>query len=205
MRSGAAFSERRFWCLCLCALGFSTTANAAIRYDVSDVLGSICFSVTMHIPDVKGEVILRMAWWNALYQIRDFSAHVQRVEAFAGEESAPIEKLDKQTWRVTGTGTIAIRYATYWDEGGPLATQLNGEHVFINPAMISMYVPERRSEAVELGMFDVPLEWQVASESLQMSEQMERARKFGLGLRVVGQLADAPIEAGRLRSLTCRG
>jgi predicted metalloprotease with PDZ domain len=193
-------------CLCLCALGVTSTAKAAIRYDVSlDHPGQHLFHVTMHIPDVKGEVIVQMAAWNALYQVRDFSAHVQRVEAFAGDESAPIEKLDKQTWRVTGTGTIAIRYATYWDEGGPFATQLNGEHAFINPAMILMYVPERRSEAVELGMFDVPLEWQVASESLQRSEQMDRARKFGLGAPSYDQLADAPIEAGKFEEFDVPG
>jgi len=50
------------------------------------------FHVTMTIPDVTGEVIVQMPAWNALYQIRDFSHHVQQVEAFAGSEMAPVEK-----------------------------------------------------------------------------------------------------------------
>ena len=90
----------------------------------------------MTIPDVTGEVIVQMPAWNALYQIRDFSSHVQQVEASAGSQKAFIEKVDKQTWRIKGTGTIKVSYAAYWDEVGPFASQLNAEHAFINPAMI---------------------------------------------------------------------
>ena len=71
------------------------------------------------------------------------------------------EKLDKQTWRVTAHGTVTIRYATYWDEAGPFATQLNGEHAFINPAMILMYVPERASEGVRWCLQDLSAGWTV--------------------------------------------
>src|SRR5258708_16928866 len=104
----------------------------------------------MIIPDVTGEVTVRMAAWNALYQVRDFSSHGQQVEAFAGSEKAFIEKVDKETWRIKGTGSIKITYAAYWDEPGPFATQLNTEHAFINPAMILFYVPARREEEVNL-------------------------------------------------------
>ena len=112
--------------------------------------------MTMTIPNVAGEVAVRVPAWNALYQVRDFSSHVQQVEAFADSQKLFVEKLDKQTWRVKGTGTIKISYATYWDEAGPFASQLNSEHAFINPAMILMYVAERRVEAVRLAMPDVP-------------------------------------------------
>ena len=112
----------------------------------------------MDIPDVTGEVTVRMPAWNALYEIRDFSAHVREVEAFAGSNPAALEKLDKLTWRITGNGTITVRYATYWDEPGPFATQLNADHAFINPAMILMYVSTRRAEDAVLDMADVPLE-----------------------------------------------
>jgi len=83
------------------------------------------FHVTMVIPGVTGEVTVRMAAWNALYQVRDFSSRVQQVEAVAGSEKALVEKVDKQTWRIKGTGTIKISYAVYWDEAGPFASQLN--------------------------------------------------------------------------------
>jgi predicted metalloprotease with PDZ domain len=179
-------------------LSIVATASGAIRYEIAfPKPEQHLFHVTIQIPDVKAEVIVQMAAWNALYQIRNFSGHVQRVEAFAGEESAPIQKLDKQTWRVSGSGTITVRYATYWDEGGPFATQLNREHAFINPAMILMYVPDRRSEAVHLSISDLPNEWALVAESLTLMEEISRARNFTFDAANYDELADAPIEAGK--------
>ena len=132
-------------------------ATATIRYRVSlDHPERHVFHVSMEIPDVSGEVILQMPAWNALYQIRDFSAHVREVQAFAGSDPAALDKLDKQTWRIIGNGTITVRYSTYWDEPGPFATQLSSEHAFINPAMILLYVPTRRAEDVKLDFNEIP-------------------------------------------------
>ena len=143
----------------VCVLCWAVPCGATIRYEVSvSHPEQHLFHVTMTIPEVSGEVTVQIPAWNALYQIRDFSSHIQRVEAFAGTAKAPIEKVDKQTWRVTGQGTITVHYATYWDDVGPFATQLNGEHAFINPAMILFYVPDRRGEDVHLALTDVPLD-----------------------------------------------
>src|SRR5690348_7574411 len=117
----------------------------------------------MTIPDVKGEVTVQMVAWNALYQIRDFSSHVQQVEAVSSQGKAFLEKVDKQTWVIKATGAVTLRYATYWDDVGPFATQLNGEHAFINPAMILLYVPERRSENVTLTFPNPPDSWRPES------------------------------------------
>jgi predicted metalloprotease with PDZ domain len=197
-----SYFGRRVWLatvsLFLFGPAFAATASAAIRYEIafSDPASHL-FHVTMQIPDVKGEVTVQMAAWDALYQIRDFGAHVQRVEASTGHENAPIEKLDKQTWRVSGSGTITIRYSTYWDEGGPFAAQLNREHAFINPAMVLMYVPERRLEAVRLDIYDLPLDWNVNGGALGLTESMGGARHFEFDAATYDQLVDAPIEAGK--------
>src|SRR5258705_8573438 len=128
----------------------------------------------MTIPDVTGEVVVQMPAWNALYQIRDFSYHVQQVEAFAGSEMAPVEKLDKQTWRVRGSGTIKIQYAIYWDEVGPFASQLNSEHAFINPAMILFYSSSRRGEDVGLSVSFSSADWHAAGPLLAGSTEFGR-------------------------------
>jgi predicted metalloprotease with PDZ domain len=107
-------------------LAFSASSRATIQYSVSlEHPERHLFHVTMIIPNVSGEVTVQMAAWNALYQIRDFSSHVQQVEAFTENGKAQVEKTDKQTWRIQGNGTITVRYVTYWDEPGPFATQLN--------------------------------------------------------------------------------
>lgn len=184
----------------------ATGASATIRYTVSvEHPERHIFHVSMEIPDVTGEVTVQMAAWNALYQIRDFSAHVREVQAFAGSNQAAIEKLDKLTWRIRGTGTITVRYGTYWDEAGPFATQLNTDHAFINPAMILMHVPARRAETVVLRMADVPYDWQVASSSLQKDSDVDRARLFEFGAPSYDALADAPIETAKFAKFDLPG
>ena len=148
----------------LTLLAFGPPSRATIQYSVTlEHPERHLFHVTMMVPDVNGELTVRIPAWNTLYQIRDFSSHLQQVEAFAGAGKTFIEKVDKQTWRIKGTGTIRITYAAYWDEAGPFASQLNAEHAFLNPAMILFYVPERRSEPVKLSLPNLPDKWKAAS------------------------------------------
>jgi predicted metalloprotease with PDZ domain len=185
----------------LAALNFALAASATratIRYTVSlDHPERHIFHVSMEIPDVTGEVTVQMAAWNALYQIRDFSAHLREVEAFAGSEKLPTEKIDKQTWHVLGKGTITLKYASYWDEPGPFATQLNREHAFINPAMILLYVPTRRPEDVKLDLNEIPGGWIAAAALPELDESMGGANVIEFSARSYDAMADAPIEAGK--------
>ena len=193
--------------LCLFfVLTFSSSTTATIQYAVLlDHPERHLFHVTMTIPDVTGEVLVRMPAWNALYQIRDFSSHVQQVEAFAGSERAFTEKVDKQTWRIKGTGTIKISYATYWDEAGPFASQLNSEHAFINPAMILFYVQARRSENVMLSIPNPPEGWRAESASAGGFESMGGARAFFFKAPNYDALADGPIEIGKFDEFQLSG
>jgi predicted metalloprotease with PDZ domain len=156
----------------------------------------------MEVPDVKGELTLQMAAWNALYQIRDFSSHVQQVQAFANGQKDGIEKLDKLTWRVKGTGTITVTYDTFWDDTGPFNSQLNAEHAFINPALILLYVPDRRREQSTLAFPDVPDAWNLVSAAFTMAVSREGARVYTLQAPSFDALADAPIEASHFEEFT---
>jgi predicted metalloprotease with PDZ domain len=187
-------------------LAFSASSNATIDYSVSlEHPEKHLFHVTMIVPDVRGEVTVQMAAWSALYQIRDFSAHVQQVEAFAGTEKAAIEKLDKQTWRVKGNGTITVRYATFWDEAGPFATQLNSEHAFINPVMILLYVPVQRAEDVRLHLTNAPKSWRAESSAGVMVEEKEANRSFAIAASGFDSLSDAPTETGKFEEFQLAG
>ncbi len=188
------------------AFGPVTPTFATIRYEVSLAHPEQhLFHVTMTIPNVAGSVTVQMPAWNALYQIRDFSSHLQRVEAFSGAGRAPIEKIDKQAWRVEGNGTVSIRYATYWDEAGPFASQLNDEHAFINPAMILLYVADRRGEDVHLDLADAPVEWQAAGASIPLRESRGASGAIGAGAPTYDALVDAPIEAGKFEEFQLEG
>jgi predicted metalloprotease with PDZ domain len=188
------------WVLLFGLAFLAPSSNAAIHYTVSVAHPEQhLFHVTMEIPDVSGEVIVQMPAWNALYQIRDFAMHVQRVEALVSEKPVPIEKLDKQTWRITANGTVTVRYDTFWDDGGPFGTQLNGDVAFINPAMILMYVSDRRTEEVSVSMNDLPDGWEAASGArFQLSEYVGKAHALMFGADSYDEMTDAPIQAGKL-------
>jgi predicted metalloprotease with PDZ domain len=174
-------------------------ARATIQYEVLlDHPERHIFHVTMTVPDVTGQLTIRMAAWNALYQIRDFSSHVQQVEAFAGSQKVAAEKIDKQTWRIQGTGTIKITYASYWDESGPFASQLNAEHAFINPAMILFYVPSRRSESVSLNVVFSSPSWRPAGALLADHAEYGQNQSAIFNAASFEALADAPIEVGKI-------
>jgi len=174
----------------------SPDASGAIRYTVSLAHPEQhLFRVSMEVPEVRGEVQLQMAAWNALYEIRDFSSHVQQVEAYADGQRVDIEKLDKLTWRVKATGTVTVKYATFWDDVGPFNSQLNVEHAFINPAMILLYVPERRAEQSSIALRDVPGDWKVGTATKMLSESVGRARAFTIEAPTYDALVDGPIEA----------
>jgi len=168
----------------LLACAFATPSYSTIQYEISLAHPEQhIFHIKMTIPDVKDSVTVQMPAWNALYEIRDFASHIREVKA--STESGPllIEKLDKQTWRVTGSGTITLQYDTFWDEPGPFSSQLNSEHAFFNPAMILMYAPSRRSEELELAFNDIPAGWKGSAPWFVDSMTYD-------------SLADAPFEIG---------
>ena len=160
----------------------------------------------MTVPEVHGDLLLQMPAWNALYEIRDFSSRVERVEATSGLEPLAVEKLDKLTWHIRGDGAISVRYAIYWDSPGPFASQLNEEHAFINPAMVFMYVTDRRSEAISLKLRDVAPAWQVATP-LQW-HSFTSANQGALPTVEAANydaLADGPIEVGTFKFFRISG
>jgi len=181
-------------------------AQATIRYAVSVAQPERhFFRVTMTIPQVRNEVIIQLPAWNARYQIQDFAYHVINVRA-ADQASRllAVVKLDKQTWRIAGQGTITVQYTTYWDEPGPFSSQLNGAHAFLNLATILFYVPERRSEDARIAFDDLPPSWRVAV-ALRSVEEAVEGRPAAYVAPNYDALVDAPIELGAFDEFRLEG
>ena len=197
MISTLRLSLSRFLTFAILAFLFATPSYSTIEYQISLTHPEQhVFHIKMTVPNVAGSLTIQMPAWNALYEIRDFSSHVQQVAASNESGVLPIEKLDKLTWRITGTGTITISYNTFWDEPGPFATQLNADHAFLNPAMILMYVPERREEGLALSIGDIPFGWRMATPLLrETSEARTKIVWSGLPTKYDG-LLDSPFEIG---------
>jgi predicted metalloprotease with PDZ domain len=178
-------------------------ARATIRYDISLAQPEQrLFHVRMTIPGVRGEVLVQMPAWDTLYQVRDFAAHVQDVRA-TGDNGGPLPvvKLDKQTWRVTARGTVRLEYASYWDEPGPFASQLNPNHAFLNFAMVLLYVPERRAEDTRVVFEDIPSTWRIAVELPPAQDSSGSA----FTASSYDTLVDAPVEIGNFEEFRLQG
>src|SRR5579862_1682601 len=190
--------RRQIWmrALTLAALVFfARPAHATIDYAVSVAHPERhIFGVTMNVPGVRDQLTLQMPAWNALYQIRDFASHLMDVSARdAAGKLLPIEKLDKQTWRVTGSGTVTVSYPILWDEPGPFNSQLNPEHAFLNLAMVLLYIPDRRAEDTRVEFDDVPANWRVAVELNASGAPGARSASV-YAASSYDALVDAPVE-----------
>jgi predicted metalloprotease with PDZ domain len=215
-----------FFCLSVCAfvLFAATPAQATIRYDVSLAHPERHqFHVTMTVPVVQGaqgNVTVQMPAWDALYQIRDFGARVTDFRASdAAGNSLPVRRLDKSTWRVEGrietrsggpagsesSAEIRIQYTSFWDEPGPFDTQLDGDHAFINLAMILCYVPERRGEDDLVHFTDVPRDWRTAVELPPDKSAPGDAAPSNYDAPNYDALVDAPVEIGEFDQWTFAG
>ncbi len=149
-------------------------------------------AIRLQVPDVEAELLLKIPAWNGLYQIRDFSHHVQNVRAHnLALQSLPVSKLDSQTWRVLGGGGVTVEYAVYWDEPGPFSSQLDSQHAFLNLATVLMYVASRRGEEARLEFADVPQDWRIAV-ALEPAGGSNTFRAANYDA-----LVDAPVEMGR--------
>jgi len=182
------------------------TIRPTVRYELllpnpSDHL----FHVNMTIFDVRGEVLVEMPAWNALYQIRDFSSRVQQVSAESDSKPVTAEKVDKQTWRLRAQGTVTVHYAIFWDSPGPFASQLNEEHAFINPAMVFFYVPNRRNEGVEVHFRQHPAGWRVESPIGVGEFQAGAGFFYTIIAPSYDALADSPIEMGPFKLFRISG
>jgi predicted metalloprotease with PDZ domain len=197
-------STRSFFAILFLACVFlAPRANAEIHYYVSLAHPEQhLFHVTVEVPDVKDQLDLQMAAWDALYEIRDFSSHVQRVAASVNGRDVPIEKLDKLTWRVQATGIVKVSYDTFWDDPGPFSSQLNSEHAFLNPAMILLYVPQRRAEECELTLGAMPPDWKIATALSAAGMQSAQNSAFIVKAATFEALADSPIELSHFEEFT---
>jgi len=186
-------------CFALLLVGFfpAAPAQATIRYAISVARPEQhFFHVTMTIPEVENEVVVQLPAWNALYQVRDFAHHLTGLNA-SDDASRPLAvlKLNKETWRIRGSGTITVRYASYWDEPGAFNAQLNASHAFLNLALVLLYVPDRRGDDARIVFDDLPASWRVAV-ALHPEKTAARQRTGPYVAANYDALVDAPVEMG---------
>ena len=169
----------------------SGSAAAAIRYTVSlDGFQDHLLRVRMELPPGDALRQIQLPVWNALYQVRDFSQHVNKVAATGrGGDALSVQKIDKTTWQFDGARDgAAVEYQVYADQPGPYGAQVNAAHAFFNLAEILMYPEGGRSAEMRVRFTNVPAGWKFATPLTSAGDEFAAAN--------YDQLVDSPVEVG---------
>ncbi|KAB2925774.1 MAG: M61 family metallopeptidase [Bacteroidetes bacterium] len=172
------------------------SARTPVHYRLSMSAPSThLFEVTVTVPPGNAPVDLHMpAWRTGRYLIQDFSGGVQDFDARnASGETLEWRKTDKDTWRITRPKNTAVTasYRVYANEFNQRTRELNGDHAFLDPAAVFMYVGGMTDAPVRLTV--VPYgDWHVTTglERAAEGEDEFTAPNYE-------HLADSPVEVGR--------
>jgi predicted metalloprotease with PDZ domain len=154
--------------------------------------------VSIRITLGSGIRTLDMPVWNALYQVRNFAANIEDVRAQDATGSAAVVlNIKPSEWQITApAGCVVVSYDIHLDTSGPFGSSLNTEHGFFNWAMVLMYSPALRSQALTLRLLDVPPRWSMrdlhilgAAEPGQVDQVVGIAHSYD-------ELVDSPVELG---------
>ncbi len=119
--------------------------------------------VTVRLPAFTGSTTLAMPVWNALYQVRNFVAHVEDVRAQSNAGSPEqLRQTSTSTWELSGAaGCVLVAYDIHLGTPGPFGSEVNADHAFLNWAMVLMYSPELRGKPASIRLLDVPSTWEL--------------------------------------------
>jgi predicted metalloprotease with PDZ domain len=148
------------------------------------------FDVVTRVPLPEGRDAVDLAlpaWTPGSYRVRDFSRHIQDFEA-----SAPITKIDKQTWRfhVAGKRDLELRYKVYANELTVRTAHLDDRHAYFNGANLFLYVAGETARPARLEIATIPAGWTVATGLDPAADGTANAFEA----RSYDELIDAPVD-----------
>ena len=134
-------------------------------------------------------------WTPGSYLVREFARNVLDLSATDAEgQPLPVEKLDKNTWRVAtgGAGLVRIDYELYANERSVRTSHADDRHAFLSPAATFLFVRGRLDEPHRVTVA-APRGWRVFT-ALAEDGGGWRADDYDT-------LVDSPLEVGPHRVL----
>jgi predicted metalloprotease with PDZ domain len=180
----------------------------AIQYTVwpADLHGHR-FRVKLHItnPDPNGQILQMPAWIPGSYLIRDFSKHVESLEAFSvtnTRKRLAIKRIDNDHWQLPPThSSIEVLTTVYAFDSSVRAAYLDTERAFFNATSLCLAVKGQEHlpcslavTAPELAFAD---HWTVQT-TLRAAKTDERGFGFYLA-KNYDDLLDHPVAMGEFQ------
>lgn len=141
-------------------------------------------------------------WIPGSYLVREFSRNLQRLAARQGGKPLEATQVDKNTWELVCTPSIAllVEYEVVAYDNSVRAAWLDAERGFFNGTSLFLRVhgQEQSPHALEIVGRGAPLRWSVATGLTPVTVS---ARGFGLYQAAnYDELVDCPVEMGQFWS-----
>ncbi|MFN7959301.1 MAG: PDZ domain-containing protein [Holophagaceae bacterium] len=158
------------------------------------------FEVELVLPAeaaAAGGVAALPAWTPGSYLVRDYARFLDRVRWVDGRQERPLEKLDKQRWKLPASRDgLRLRYRVYGNDLTVRTNHLDATHAQIIPAATFLYLEGQLDRPVSVRFEGFPDGWKVAS-ALPLRQGAYLARDFDT-------LVDSPFELGTFRTRSFR-
>lgn len=182
--------------LTLIMSGLQSLNAASLKYKISFPEAQAHYvNVEMELSGFKeNELNLQLPVWTpGSYLIREFARHIESVKAFNGDKQVNIEKINKNTWRLSNTSNtkIKITYQVYAFELTVRTSFIDDSHAAIMPSNIFFYVDGYKDLKSELTI-EPRSDWKKIScglPKINNNPWQLRAENYDV-------LADSPIEIG---------
>ncbi|MCY1011776.1 PDZ domain-containing protein [Nannocystis pusilla] len=147
--------------------------------------------MTVERPRGRRSDVALPAWIPGSYLVRDFARNLDGIEVtdLAGV-SVPVERLDKQTWRIGHGGkSFRARYRVWADEPGVRTSVVDDSHATLNGTGLFLYLVGETARPAELRFTGLPANWTVHAALPQPTPGTLRASSYDV-------LVDSPLELG---------
>lgn len=151
-------------------------------------------------PDPTGQQFSLPNWIPGSYMIRDFSRHITRLQAYAGDTEIRINKLDKARWQCEPvSGPLTLKYSVYAWDLSVRGAHLDQTHGFFNGTSVFLSVAGQQHSPCEVDIQPPASEalshWQLATTL----PRDDSTPAWGFGLHHAAdydELIDHPVEMG---------
>ncbi len=152
--------------------------------------------VELHLPVgsvAKGAVTALPAWTPGSYLVRDYARFLDRlVLKDANGKTMPMEKLDKQRWRIPACNTgCTLTYRLYCNDLTVRTNHVDTAHAHLVGSASFLYLEDQRDRPYEIQFQGWPRAWQIAT-GLPADHGNFRAKNHD-------ELVDSPFELGTFR------
>lgn len=177
-------------------------AAPALRYVLSmPAPQTHYFEVEMQLSGFSGRStdVKMPVWAPGSYLVREFAKNVEGFGAQAGGKELAVEKINKNTWRITHAGQkdFAVRYRVYANELSVRTSFIDASHGYLNGTSVFMYPDGQKQLPAQVQV--QPYEgWKEVSTSLKPAGS---GPSFTFQSSNYDELADSPIEIGNHRVL----